>query len=118
MLSCWPELVSEYQLLLRPSQEKFDSKLKDLNVIRVGLMKGCTLLTQQVARYQVAFLNRQFIMIMSANGVPDSLFREIFTAADINIKGMPGRVQKGILTAEDQKYMQMYTDVSRKRFQL
>ncbi|RSH88373.1 uncharacterized protein EHS24_000913 [Apiotrichum porosum] len=97
VLSCWPELVSEYQLLLRPSQEKFDSKLKDLNVIRV-------------ARYQVAFLNRQFIMIMSANGVPDSLFREIFTAAVINIKGMPGRVRKGILTAEDQKYMQMYTD--------
>lgn len=36
VLVCWPDLVKETEVRLRPSQVKFESNLDDLNVVRVS----------------------------------------------------------------------------------
>ncbi|KAL1413347.1 hypothetical protein Q8F55_001106 [Vanrija albida] len=96
VLVCWPDLVKETEVRLRPSQVKFESKLDDLNVVRS-------------ARYQAGFLNRQFIMIMSANGVPDRLFAEIFQAELNRVSGISERARRCALTKDDKNSMKSFT---------
>ncbi|WWD19157.1 hypothetical protein CI109_103615 [Kwoniella shandongensis] len=90
VLADWPHLAKPYEVRLRPSLIKFDSKLSDLNVIRI-------------AKYQVAFLNRQFINIMCANGVPKDLIISIFKDSVDHIKGLRGRVESSSMTEEDHR---------------
>ncbi|WVQ80183.1 hypothetical protein IAT38_002288 [Cryptococcus sp. DSM 104549] len=88
VLGDWPHLAKPYEIRLRPSLIKFDSTLADLNVVRL-------------AKYQVAFLNRQFINIMCANGVPHELMIEIFEQAVAHIKGLTERVRTNQMTKDD-----------------
>ncbi|BEJ14161.1 hypothetical protein CspHIS471_0313350 [Cutaneotrichosporon sp. HIS471] len=88
MLSCWPELAESNEVLLRKSQVKFNSDQVKLNVIRA-------------THYQPAFLNRQFIMIMEANGVPQELFLELFDRALEKLQGFEDRIKAGTLTVDD-----------------
>jgi RNA-dependent RNA polymerase len=66
----------------------------------------------QVAHYQVGFLNRQFIMIMSALGVPDKLFIELFEEEVSTIRGLAGRIRDRKQTEKDVNYLGIYTSVS------
>ncbi|BEI83326.1 hypothetical protein CcaverHIS002_0311940 [Cutaneotrichosporon cavernicola] len=88
MLACWPELAESNEVLLRKSQVKFNSDQVKLNVIRA-------------THYQPAFLNRQFIMIMEANGVPQELFLELFDRALEKLQGFEDRIKAGTLTVDD-----------------
>ncbi|KAK6910761.1 hypothetical protein I203_104793 [Kwoniella mangroviensis CBS 8507] len=88
VLAYWPGLVEPQEVRLRKSLIKFDSDLADLNVVRI-------------AKYQVAFLNRQFINIMYANGVPSALMVEIFQDAVAHIKGLKDRVAARKMTKDD-----------------
>ena len=67
----------------------------------------------ELAKYQVAFLNRQFIMIMCANGVPKKLIIDIFCDAVTNIKGLVRRVKSGKATKDDFGLMSTCSDVSK-----
>lgn len=49
---------------------------------------------------------------MEANGVPSSLFLEVFNEAVRQIKQMHERAAMGDLTHEDENYMKCFTDVS------
>lgn len=40
VLTCWPKIVGDHEIRLRPSMVKFESQLKDLNVVRVGQLDG------------------------------------------------------------------------------
>ncbi|AFR96691.2 RNA-dependent RNA polymerase 1 [Cryptococcus neoformans C23] len=97
VLSDWSQLVSEYEIRLRPSMIKFRSDLADLNVIRI-------------AKYQAAFLNRQFINIMCANGVPHELIIGIFEDAIADIKGFKDRVWNNAVTENDQQLIALCND--------
>ncbi|ORX38450.1 RNA dependent RNA polymerase-domain-containing protein [Kockovaella imperatae] len=97
VLGCWPNLAGDHEVRLRPSMIKFQSILKDLNVVRL-------------AKYQVAFLNRQFILIMCANGVPHQVIRQIFEDAVSSIRGMRRRVEQGRHTREDLKLMSVCSE--------
>ncbi|ODN90833.1 RNA-dependent RNA polymerase 1 [Cryptococcus wingfieldii CBS 7118] len=97
VLANWPQLVGDEEIRLRPSLIKFTSDLDDLNVIRI-------------AKYQVAFLNRQFISIMCANGVPHDLIIEIFQDAVADIKGFRDRVKQGRLSKADQQLVELCND--------
>lgn len=66
----------------------------------------------QLAKYQVAFLNRQFIMIMCALGVPETFMLEIFKDALTSIQGLKARVKAGRPTKGDFTLMSMSSDVS------
>lgn len=67
-------------------------------------------LTDQIAKYQAAFLNRQFINIMSACGVPDALFEQLFVEATQAIEGLPERAVLRDLTKDDLVLFQQYTE--------
>jgi len=92
-------MAAENEIRLRPSQEKFSSRLEELNVIRVS-------------HYQVGFLNRQFIMIMSALGLPDDLFMELFENEVKSIRGLTDRVREKRPSEKDIVYLGIYTSVS------
>lgn len=51
-------------------------------------------------------------MIMSANGVPDQLFMDLFLDAIATIKGLAERVYAGTPTQQDLIFMGIYTSVS------
>jgi hypothetical protein len=36
VLTCWPKIVGDHEIRLRPSMVKFESKLQDINVVRVS----------------------------------------------------------------------------------
>ncbi|WVN86300.1 uncharacterized protein L203_101463 [Cryptococcus depauperatus CBS 7841] len=93
----WPHLVENLEIRLRPSLIKFKSDLADLNVIRI-------------AKYQAAFLNRQFINIMCANGVPHNLIISIFEEAISDIKGFRDRVGDGAITKKDVELIALAED--------
>ncbi|WVR09517.1 hypothetical protein IAU60_006585 [Kwoniella sp. DSM 27419] len=97
VLADWPQFCQPHEVRLRPSLIKFESELCDLNVVRI-------------AKYQVAFLNRQFINIMSANGVPSSIIKQIFTEAVHHIKGLRGRVEANAMTKEDYSLIGLCSD--------
>lgn len=65
----------------------------------------------QVSHYQVGFLNRQFIMIMSALGLPDDLFIELFEAEVKSIRGLTDRVRERNPSMTDIRYLGIYTSV-------
>ncbi|RXK35060.1 hypothetical protein M231_07680 [Tremella mesenterica] len=90
MLAFWPGRVKDHEVKMRKSMVKFKSGLKDLNVVRI-------------AKFQVAFLNRQFIMIMCANGIPEQLMIDIFNDAVASIKGLRERVATKTLSRDDHK---------------
>ncbi|GFZ50894.1 hypothetical protein JCM24511_08652 [Saitozyma sp. JCM 24511] len=90
VLACWPNMVGEHEIRLRKSNIKFESNLTDLNVVRL-------------AKHQTAFLNRQFIMIMCANGVPGQVVLDLFKDAITHIKGLRDRVRRKEVTKEDYK---------------
>jgi RNA-dependent RNA polymerase len=48
---------------------------------------------------------------MSANGIPDSLFLELFENAVVNIRGLKSRVQNKTLTKGDTDLMAMSSEV-------
>ncbi|WRT68501.1 uncharacterized protein IL334_005477 [Kwoniella shivajii] len=97
VLGHWPQLCQPQEVRLRKSLIKFDSTLSDLNVVRI-------------AKHQVAFLNRQFINIMCANGVPTSLMVDIFNEAVAHIKGLRDRVQGNKMTKEDRSLIGLCSD--------
>ncbi|WWC93489.1 hypothetical protein V866_000324 [Kwoniella sp. B9012] len=97
VLAYWPDLVEPHKVRLRKSLIKFDSDLADLNVVRI-------------AKYQVAFLNRQFINIMCANGVPSELMVEIFQDAVAHIKGLKDRVAARKMTKDDHQLIGLCSD--------
>ena len=65
-----------------------------------------------MAKYQTAFLNRQFIMIMCANGVPEELIVNIFQDAIQKISGLKGRVMSRKMTKDDERLIGICSDVS------
>lgn len=67
----------------------------------------------QIAKYQAAFLNRQFINIMCANGVPHELIIGIFEDAIADIKGFRDRVWNDAITENDEQLIALCNDVSR-----
>ncbi|WVQ95053.1 hypothetical protein IAU59_002145 [Kwoniella sp. CBS 9459] len=97
VLADWPKLCKTHEVRLRPSLIKFESNLSDLNVVRI-------------AKYQVAFLNRQFINIMCANGVPTELMVDIFNDAVSHIKGLPERVKQNQMTKDDHTLIGVCSD--------
>ncbi|KAK4685416.1 RNA-dependent RNA polymerase, partial [Tremellales sp. Uapishka_1] len=97
VLVCWPTMAGLNEIRLRKSQIKFESELVDLNVVRM-------------AKYQCAFLNRQFVMIMNANGVPEELFIELFQDAVTNLRGLRERVRANRLTKLDQNLISQCSD--------
>jgi RNA-dependent RNA polymerase len=66
----------------------------------------------QLAKYQPAFLNRQFILIMCANGVPEQLIIEIFNQAVNSIKDLRKRVQAAKTTKDDHRLITACSEVS------
>ena len=110
VLAHWPDRVGQNEVRLRPSLIKFESSLTDLNVVRVR-MALLYLAHHKLAKYQVAFLNRQFINIMCANGVSQHLMIELFEEAVSNIKGLRVRVQQGAVTKDDWRLMSSCSDV-------
>lgn len=115
MLTSWPKMVGEHEVRLRPSLVKFESNLTELNVVRVRFQATAWnksfRLTSQIAKYQGAFLNRQFINIMCANGIPEDLFIEIFRKTVDGIKGLADRVNNGRWTDDDIKLISMCSEV-------
>lgn len=101
MLACWPDLAGPSEVLLRKSQVKFRSDQQLLNVIRVSCPPGVPSADRQATHYQPAFLNRQFIMIMEANGVPQSLFIELFDKAIQHLHNLEERAKSRSLTSQD-----------------
>ncbi|WWC63397.1 uncharacterized protein I303_105997 [Kwoniella dejecticola CBS 10117] len=97
VLAHWPKLCEANEVRLRKSLVKFESDLSDLNVVRI-------------AKYQVAFLNRQFINIMCANGVPRELMVEIFEEAVSHIKGLRERVGNNRMTEHDRQLVGLCSD--------
>ncbi|ORY35716.1 RNA dependent RNA polymerase-domain-containing protein [Naematelia encephala] len=97
VLTCWPQLADKLEVRLRPSLIKFRSTLQDLNVVRI-------------AKYQTAFLNRQFIMMMCANGVPENLIIRIFQENLRSIRGLKQRVRRGAASKEDYKLMSVCSE--------
>nr|XP_019011562.1 RNA-dependent RNA polymerase 1 [Kwoniella pini CBS 10737]OCF50343.1 RNA-dependent RNA polymerase 1 [Kwoniella pini CBS 10737] len=97
VLAHWPDLCQKDEVRLRPSLIKFQSNLSDLNVVRI-------------AKYQVAFLNRQFINIMCANGVPRELVVQIFQEAVADIKGLRERVKSNKMTKGDHQLIGLCSD--------
>jgi RNA-dependent RNA polymerase len=63
ILVTWPQATFN-RVLLRPSQDKFSSQTKKLEIIRAS-------------RFTVATLNRQTIVLLSCLGVPDEVFLEM-----------------------------------------
>ncbi|KAI3891026.1 hypothetical protein MKW98_007331 [Papaver atlanticum] len=61
VVACWPEKTDEFRLSIRPSMIKFQSKHTILEIV-------------SWTRFQPGFLNRQIIILLSALGVPDSVF--------------------------------------------
>ncbi|WWC90607.1 uncharacterized protein L201_005543 [Kwoniella dendrophila CBS 6074] len=97
VLAHWPHLCQPDEVRLRDSLVKFQSSLSDLNVVRI-------------AKYQVAFLNRQFINIMCANGVPAALILEIFKEEVAHTKGLKDRIAAGKMTQKDDQLVAMCSD--------
>ncbi|WVW85521.1 hypothetical protein I302_107559 [Kwoniella bestiolae CBS 10118] len=97
VLAYWPHLAQPHEVRLRKSLIKFESRLTRLNVVRI-------------AKYQVAFLNRQFINIMCANGVPSELMVEIFNEAVSHIKGLKDRVAAKRMTKDDNQLIGLCSD--------
>eukprot|EP00898_Chlorokybus_atmophyticus_P003162 jgi/Chlat1/3847/Chrsp26S03977 len=60
---------------LRPSMKKFDSDVPDFEVI-------------QSADFWPGFLNRQIILLLSAAGIPDSVFQELQNQVVARLDGM------------------------------
>jgi hypothetical protein len=60
----------------------------------------------------VGYLNRQFIVIMAALGIPEGTFIQLFDAAVNDIRGLPARVAEGIATRKDIKTAQSLAVVS------
>jgi RNA-dependent RNA polymerase len=56
-------------------------------------------------------LNRQFINIMAANGIPEELFVSIFRQTVDGIKGLAKRVENGVFNQQDIQLMSV-TEVS------
>lgn len=71
---------------------------------------GASVSDSQVAKFQAAFLNRQFINIMSACGVPDELFKQLFLEATQAIEGLPERAISRDLTHDDVVILQQFTE--------
>jgi hypothetical protein len=101
----------------------FESSLTDLNVVRVCCPDTCTSCfpsdagadsTAQLAKHQTAFLNRQFIMIMCANGVPGQVVLDLFKNAITHIKGLRDRVRRKEVTKEDYNLIGQCSDVRQK----
>ncbi|TXT13886.1 uncharacterized protein COLE_00079 [Cutaneotrichosporon oleaginosum] len=88
MLACWPDLAEPHQVLLRRSQVKFSSERDALSIIRTS-------------HFQAAFLNRQFILIMEANGVPQKLFLDLFDDALTHMRGFDARIAAGAPSPDD-----------------
>ena len=65
----------------------------------------------QLAKYQTAFLNRQFIIIMCANGIPESLIIDLFREAVNNIRGLSRRIKQNKLTKEDSRLISTCSEV-------
>lgn len=61
VVACWPSSGDEFQLLLRPSMNKFESTHTTLEI--------CSW-----TRFQPGFLNRQIVTLLSALNVPDEVF--------------------------------------------
>ena len=66
---------------------------------------------RQLAKYSVAFLNRQFINIMCANGIPKQLFIDLFEDAVFSIRGLRSRVALGAITDDDWRLMSLCSEV-------
>ncbi|WVQ72940.1 hypothetical protein IAR50_002502 [Cryptococcus sp. DSM 104548] len=90
VLADWPHLIGNEEIRPRPSLIKFTSDLADLNVIRI-------------AKYQVAFLSRQFINIRCTLGVPQDLIIKIFEDAVADIRGSRDRVKEGKIRQADEQ---------------
>lgn len=113
-------MVGEHEIRLRKSNIKFESNLTDLNVVRVRcLVISCAAngdgadSTVQLAKHQTAFLNRQFIMIMCANGVPGQVVLDLFKDAITHIKGLRDRVRRKEVTKEDYNLIGQCSEVRR-----
>ena len=65
---------------------------------------------EQLAKYQVAILNRQFIIIMCALGIPESLMIEIFRDAVSNIKGLRDRVRRRQISKDDHRLISLCSE--------
>lgn len=57
-------------------------------------------------------MNRQFINIMCANGIPEKLFVDLFKRTVDKIKGLAGRVENGTFSAEDIRLISTCSEVS------
>lgn len=113
VLTDWPGRVEPREIKLRPSLVKFESNLKDLNVVRVSWRPLLVerKLIDQIAKYQGASLNRQFINIMAANGIPEQLFIQLFTDKVNGIKGLADRVKARRWNDDDIKLISTCSDV-------
>lgn len=112
MLAYWPHLAKDHEVRLRPSLIKFESRLNDLNVVRVRQSFSLGVIADnQLAKYQTAFLNRQFIIIMCANNIPERLIIELFQDAVNNIKGLSKRIRNNRMTQEDERLISMCSHV-------
>lgn len=56
-------------------------------------------------------MNRQFINIMAANGIPEELFLHLFTERVEGIKGLANRVKERRWNEEDVKLISMCSEV-------
>ena len=56
-------------------------------------------------------MNRQFINIMAANGIPEELFVQIFKERVDGIKGLADRVKERSWNDEDMKLISMCSEV-------
>jgi len=79
------------------------------SVLSISLTFGLT--DGQIAKYQAAFLNRQFINIMCANGIPERLFVDLFQRTVSKIKGLAGRVENGTQSQEDIQLISICSEV-------
>ncbi|XP_043724050.1 RNA-dependent RNA polymerase 6 [Telopea speciosissima] len=61
VIACWPEKEDGIRLSVRPSMNKFESTHTILEVV-------------SWTRFQPGYLNRQFVTLLSALGVPDNVF--------------------------------------------
>lgn len=84
---CVSTSVKSREVWLRNSQVKFESDNKQLHVVRVS-------------NHSKGFLNRQFIVLLEALGVPRELFMELCTIQAKSILGVSKRIASDTERAE------------------
>jgi hypothetical protein len=69
-------------------------------------------LSSQTAAFKRATLNRQYVALFSAHGIPDETFIDMFEAEVKQVQGLPLRFRNNTYGVKDVKLVKSMTTVS------